>query len=226
MQGFERSKVDYTFKSVGEFDNPETSNHHTNKGPQKAVWFEESASNFTCHKDEKHDFVFGEVRVDRFDETGPKFYGYKEGNYNFENQIRKLKMPVFGGDDAYRWIYRVVGYSTIRAIVHCCSLYGRWGTVLVLLEWRKTPFYSREGLKRRLILRLKQTQGGNLYEQFLAISQEGTTRDYVAIFEKLARQLVGILQSVLEETFIKGLKPDLTAAVRAMKPESLAMRWN
>ncbi|PWA90367.1 hypothetical protein CTI12_AA101470 [Artemisia annua] len=52
--------------------------------------------------------------------------------------------------------------------------------------------------------------------------QEGTAREYVAMFEKLACQVVGVAQSVLEATFIKGLKPDLWAAVRVMKPESLA----
>ncbi|PWA44769.1 hypothetical protein CTI12_AA507540 [Artemisia annua] len=75
---------------------------------------------------------------------------------------------------------------------------------------------------RRLLLRFQQTQGGNLYEQFLSIIQEGTAREYVAMFEKLACQVVGVAQSVLEATFIKGLKPDLLAAVRVMKPESLA----
>ncbi|GKE95628.1 hypothetical protein Tco_1580483, partial [Tanacetum coccineum] len=50
----------------------------------------------------------------------------------------------------------------------------------------------------------------------------GTSREYIAMFEKLACQLAGVSQSVLEATFIKGLKPDLRAAVRVMKPESLA----
>ncbi|GJX34185.1 RNA-directed DNA polymerase, eukaryota [Tanacetum coccineum] len=98
------------------------------------------------------------------------------------------------------------------------------GEALSWYRWSKgqTLFYSWDGFKRRLLLRFQQTQGGNLYEQFLSIIQEGTAREYVAMFEKLACQLAGVSQSVLEATFIKGLKPDLRAAVRVMKPESLA----
>ncbi|GKB32967.1 hypothetical protein Tco_0872368 [Tanacetum coccineum] len=56
---------------------------------------------------------------------------------------------------------------------------------------------------------------------FLAITQEESARAYVALFEKLACQLVGIPESVMEATFIKGLKPALRATVRVMNPEGL-----
>ncbi|GKB77672.1 ankyrin repeat-containing protein [Tanacetum coccineum] len=62
---------------------------------------------------------------------------------------------------------------------------------------------------------------GTLYEQFLAITQEESARAYVALFEKLACQLVGIPESVMEATFIKGLKPALRAIVRVINPEGL-----
>ncbi|GJY41827.1 hypothetical protein Tco_0429097, partial [Tanacetum coccineum] len=42
---------------------------------------------------------------------------------------------------------------------------------------------------------------------------DGTARAYVALFEKLAGQLVGVSEQVLEATFIKGLKSDLRASV-------------
>ncbi|GJZ74597.1 putative mitochondrial protein [Tanacetum coccineum] len=69
--------------------------------------------------------------------------------------------------------------------------------------------------------RFQQTQQGNLFEQFLTITQDGTARAYVALFEKLAGQLVGVSEQVLEATFIKGLKSDLRASVRVMHPEGL-----
>ncbi|GKB60522.1 ankyrin repeat-containing protein [Tanacetum coccineum] len=53
----------------------------------------------------------------------------------------------------------------------------------------RSPFRSWEGLKRRLLNRFQQTQQGNLFEQFLTITQDGTARAYVALFEKLAGQL-------------------------------------
>ncbi|GKC73299.1 ankyrin repeat-containing protein [Tanacetum coccineum] len=102
--------------------------------------------------------------------------------HGFEHRMRKLKMSVFEGEDAYEWIYKV--------------------------EWR-------------LLIRFQQLQEGNLYEQFLAITQKESARAYVALFERLACQLVGIPQTVMEATFIKGLKHALRAAVRVMNPKGL-----
>ncbi|GJS62845.1 ty3-gypsy retrotransposon protein [Tanacetum coccineum] len=62
---------------------------------------------------------------------------------------------------------------------------------------------------------------GSLYEQFLNISQEGSAREYVALFEKIAAQLVGIQEEILEGTFIKGLKPELRTAVRTQQPKGV-----
>ncbi|GJU11163.1 hypothetical protein Tco_1133559 [Tanacetum coccineum] len=55
--------------------------------------------------------------------------------------------------------------------------------------------------------------------EFLAITQEESARAYVALFEKLACQVVGIPKSVMEATFIKGIT--LRAAVKVMNPEGL-----
>ncbi|GKE06865.1 ankyrin repeat-containing protein, partial [Tanacetum coccineum] len=67
-------------------------------------------------------------------------------------------------------------------------------------------FYVWERLKRRLLERFQPSQEGTLYEQFLAITQEGSAREYVSLFETLAGQLVGIPEQVMEGTFIKGLR--------------------
>ncbi|GJW52001.1 ankyrin repeat-containing protein [Tanacetum coccineum] len=98
--------------------------------------------------------------------------------HGFEHRMRKFKMLMFEGEDAY------------------------------------------DGFKRRLLIRFQQSKEGNLYEQFLAITQ-GSARVYVALFEKLACQLVGVLETFMEATFTKGLKHALRAAVRVMNPEGL-----
>ncbi|GKD00823.1 hypothetical protein Tco_1171097 [Tanacetum coccineum] len=54
----------------------------------------------------------------------------------------------------------------------------------------------------------------------LGITQDGTARDYVVLFERLAYQLVGVPEPVLEGTFISGLKPELRAYVRVMQRAS------
>ncbi|GKA97340.1 hypothetical protein Tco_0825234 [Tanacetum coccineum] len=58
------------------------------------------------------------------------------------------------------------------------------------------------------------------WEQFLGITQDGTARDYVVLFERLTYQLVGVPEPVLEGTFISGLKPELRAYVRVMQRAS------
>ncbi|GKA99180.1 hypothetical protein Tco_0827117 [Tanacetum coccineum] len=78
-----------------------------------------------------------------------------------------------------------------------------------------------DGLKRRLLERFQLSQEGILYEQFLAIIEEGFARKYVSLFETLAGQLVGISKQVIKGTFIKGLRPELRSAVRVMQPEGL-----
>nr|GEU62283.1 hypothetical protein [Tanacetum cinerariifolium] len=44
----------------------------------------------------------------------------------------------------------------------------------------------------RLLHRFQPSQNGNLLEQFFSISQQGTSREYVTLFEKMAAQLPGL----------------------------------
>ncbi|GKC40958.1 ankyrin repeat-containing protein [Tanacetum coccineum] len=132
---------------------------------------------------------------------------FKANDYRF----KKLKMPIFDGEDAYGWIYRMERFFKIQGVEALEQLQVAElcleGEALSWYCWSegRSPFRSWEGLKRRLLNRFQQTQQGNLFEQFLTITQDGTARAYVALFEKLAGQLVGVSEQVLEATFIKGL---------------------
>ncbi|GJS64182.1 ankyrin repeat-containing protein [Tanacetum coccineum] len=129
------------------------------------------------------------------DQSSPK--GVNRSNHHrADYRMRKLKMPLFDEEDSHGWIYKVESEA-------------------------RSPFRLWEGLKRRLFERFQLSQEGTLYEQFLAITQEGTAREYIGLFETLARQLVGIPEEVMEGTFIKGLRPELRLAVRVMQPEGL-----
>ncbi|GJY45837.1 putative mitochondrial protein [Tanacetum coccineum] len=148
---------------------------------------------------------------------------FKANDYRF----KKLKMPIFDGEDAYGWIYRMERFFKIQGVEALEQLQVAElcleGEALSWCCWSegRSPFRSWEGLKRRLLNRFQQTQQGSLFEQFFTITQDGTARAYVALFEKLAGQLVGVSEQVLEATFIKGLRSDLRASVRVMHPEGL-----
>ncbi|KAJ9557560.1 hypothetical protein OSB04_012174 [Centaurea solstitialis] len=150
---------------------------------------------------------------------------------------RKNKLRVGGilscggtrrGDDVFEWVYRIERFFDIqrvmtsgerlRAAVLCLE-----GPALAWFRWTdsRTPFQSWEELKSRMMDRFQPLQEGSLYEQFLNISQEGSGQDYVALFEKMAAQLEGIQEEILEGTFIKGLKSDLRTAVRIQQPKGL-----
>ncbi|GKC14454.1 ankyrin repeat-containing protein [Tanacetum coccineum] len=108
--------------------------------------------------------------------AGTNQAGDRFAYHGFEHRMRKLKMPVFEGEYAYGWIYRVERYFEIqglpqheqlRAAALCME-----GEALSWYRWSegRTPFHSWDGFKRHLLIRFQQSQEGNLYEQFLAIT--------------------------------------------------------
>ncbi|GJY10945.1 hypothetical protein Tco_0379130, partial [Tanacetum coccineum] len=127
-----------------------------------------------------------------------------QGKLDHMNDDRNRPRTSFGSEfkatDAYGWIYRVERYFEIQELPQ--------------QEQLRAAALCMDGEAL-----LFQQSPGNLYEQFLAITQEESARAYVALFEKLACQLVGISESVMEATFIKGLKPALRATFRVMNPE-------
>ncbi|GJZ44542.1 putative mitochondrial protein [Tanacetum coccineum] len=100
---------------------------------------------------------------------------FKANDYRF----KKLKMPIFDGDDAYGWIFRMERFFKIQGVEALEQLQVAKlcleGEALSWYCWSegRSSFRSWEGLKRRLLNRFQQTQ------------------------------------QVLEAAFIKGLKSDL-----------------
>nr|GFA71301.1 ankyrin repeat-containing protein [Tanacetum cinerariifolium] len=108
------------------------------------------------------------------EQSSPKG-GNKSNHYGVDYQMRKLKIPLFDGEDSHGWIYKVERYfevqdiqprEQLRAAVLCMK--GQALSWFRLSEAR-SPFRSWEGLKGRLLERFQLSQEGTLYEQFLAI---------------------------------------------------------
>lgn len=148
-------------------DKPEVSNRG-GKGPRSDNRFEEYV---------------------RFEESGTLHHSNRGNFHGSDYRMRKLKMPLFDGEDSHGWIYKVERYfevqdiepgEQLRAAVLCMK-----GQALAWFRWSeaRSPFRTWEGLKRRLLERFQSSQEGTLYEQFLAITQEGSAREYVSLFE-------------------------------------------
>ncbi|GKB75938.1 hypothetical protein Tco_0942833 [Tanacetum coccineum] len=78
-------------------------------------------------------------------------------SYGVEYRLRKLKMPIFEGEDAYGWIYRMERYFHIQGIEATDQLTAAElcleGQALSWYRWSdgRTPFRSWENFKRRLL---------------------------------------------------------------------------
>ncbi|GKG07241.1 hypothetical protein Tco_0330210, partial [Tanacetum coccineum] len=88
---------------------------------------------------------FGQQGFGRGVWTEPQTRVERETHNSYEHRMRKLMMPVFDGEDAYGWIYRVERYFEIqgippqeqlRVVVVCME-----GPFLVSLERGSNPFF-------------------------------------------------------------------------------------
>ncbi|GKA93150.1 ty3-gypsy retrotransposon protein [Tanacetum coccineum] len=137
-------------------------------------------------------------------------------------------MPLCNGDDVYEWVYQAERFFDIQALQTTgerlrAAMMCLEGPALSWFRWsdNRKPFRSWEELKQRLLVRFQPSKAGSLHEQFFAISQTGTAREYITLFERMAAQLPGLQEEVLEGIFIKGLKQELRTAVRTQQPVGL-----
>ncbi|GKB48341.1 ankyrin repeat-containing protein [Tanacetum coccineum] len=110
-------------------------------------------------------------------------------------------MPLFHGEDVYGWVYQVERFFEVQGLITMgdqlrAAVLSLEGSALSWFRWinNRKPFRNWEELKRRLLHRFRPSQNGNLLEQFFSISQQGTAREYVTMFEKMAAQLPGLTE--------------------------------
>ncbi|RVX15939.1 Pentatricopeptide repeat-containing protein [Vitis vinifera] len=128
---------------------------------------------------------------------------------------RRVVMPVFTGENPDGWIFWADRYFATYGLTKeeklVAAAMSLDGDALSWYQWTdsREAFGSWDNLKRRLLLRFRPTQEGSLCEQFLAVRQQGTVAAYRREFEILATPLKGILEKVMESTFMNGLLPEI-----------------
>ena len=98
-------------------------------------------------------------------------------------RVRKLKMLIFEGEDAYGWVYRVERYFAINGLSEGEKLMAAAlcleGKTLMWFQWREQqPLRPWGEFKDRLLERFRDTQEGDLHKQFFVLIQERTVMEY------------------------------------------------
>ncbi|KAF7825234.1 1-phosphatidylinositol-3-phosphate 5-kinase [Senna tora] len=110
-------------------------------------------------------------------------------------KYRKLEIPLFDGDEAIGWFFKVERYFSLNqmqegekleAVAVCME-----GKVLNWLQWLETRMniQSWSEFKKELLCRFHKSQQGNNYEMLMALKQEGTVAEYREQFELLSAPL-------------------------------------
>ena len=140
---------------------------------------------------------------------------------------RRLKMPLFCGENLEGWIFRAELFFEINRLTEAERMMAAGVSfeeeALAWFRWvdARTPFTSWADLKRQLLSRFGSSQAGSLCERFLGIKQVGSMAEYGREYELMSATMTGLPDEVLESTFVKGLKPKIRAKVSVLKPIGL-----
>ncbi|KAL5555888.1 hypothetical protein UlMin_038124 [Ulmus minor] len=149
------------------------------------------------------------------------------GNRDLSDHRRKLKLPLFEGENPHGWIFRAERYFAYRGVeetekitVATICLEGK------ALSWylwadAKTPFQSWPGFRAALLARFSHLGDEDPTEQLLALRQEGSVADFRNQFEMLAASLPQLLESVFKSTFMNGLREEIRVELRLLRPGDL-----
>ncbi|GKB47835.1 putative mitochondrial protein [Tanacetum coccineum] len=95
--------------------------------------------------------------------------GWQPGS---DHRLRKLKMPLFDGEDVYGWVYQVERFFEVQGLVTTgdrlrAVVLSLEGSALSWFRWinNREPFRSWEELKRRLLHRFQPSQNGGTIDQ-------------------------------------------------------------
>ncbi|KAF7807919.1 Retrotransposable element Tf2 [Senna tora] len=104
---------------------------------------------------------------------------------------RKLELPIFDGEEAIGWLFKVERYFSLNRM--------------------------QDGEKLEAVA----SQQGNNYEMLMAHKQVGTVEEYRERFELLSAPLKDAPEEMLIGAYQNGLKEDIRAELRMVKAQSL-----
>ncbi|XP_057428622.1 uncharacterized protein LOC130722049 isoform X1 [Lotus japonicus] len=139
---------------------------------------------------------------------------------------KKVKLPVFEGDDPVAWITRAEIYFDVQGTpdelrVKLARLSMEGSTIHWFNMLRETEDeLSWEKLKRALIARYGGRRLENPFEELLTLRQRGSVEEFVEAFELLSSQVGRLPEDQYLGYFMSGLKPPIRWRVRTLNPST------
>lgn len=137
---------------------------------------------------------------------------------------KKVKLPVFEGDDPVAWITRAEIYFDVqntpddmRVKLSRLSMEGstiHWFNLLLETE----DDLSWEKLKKALIARYGGRRLENPFEELSTLRQTRSVEEFVEAFELLSSQVGRLPEEQYLGYFMSGLKPQIRRRVRTLNP--------
>lgn len=147
---------------------------------------------------------------------------------NWEEKWRKLDMPHFARDDAYRWVSRLERYLQLKSIFE----EERLQAVMVAMEGKAIKCFQRwescepnptwEGFKTAVIQRFQPSQMQNQYEVLLSLKQTGSIEEFKDLFELYTGPLLCTDPEYLKGIFLNGLNEQVKAESKLNSIKGLA----
>ncbi|XP_031268741.1 uncharacterized protein LOC116127234 [Pistacia vera] len=144
-----------------------------------------------------------------------------------EKKTQKLEFPIFSGEDPFGWTFHVDRYFAINKygpseMVEAAAICME-GRALNWCQWveGRDPFKTWEELKAALIARFRPSFQGSAHEALVALKQISTVTEYREDFEALTAALKYLGEELLMGVFINGLREEIRAKLRVLRPSSL-----
>lgn len=144
-----------------------------------------------------------------------------------KSKFKRLEMPIISGENPDSCLFRVVRYFEIHQLTKwekiTAAIISFDEYVVNWYRWshNRKKIKSWEDLKAQMFKRFRPSQEGSLCARFLAIKQEESVAEYIKKFEVYLASLSKLPETVLENTFLNGLKPTVKAAFVSRRPIGL-----
>lgn len=139
---------------------------------------------------------------------------------------KKVKLPVFEGDDPVAWITRAEIYFDVQNTIEEMRVkLSRLSMEGATIHWFNLLMETEDGLtweklKKSLIAHYSGRRLENPFEELSTLKQNGSVEEFVEAFELLSSQVGRLPEEQYLGYFMSGLKQPIRRMVRTLNPQN------